>query len=102
MVMGLGAGPWAFFGLISGFWKLVLVAAVSLALYGRLGLPRHPMFRLLQPWSSVARPAKAGPASKPPWYQDRWFVFLLVLASTAVVAWIVTRSTVIQQASPTR
>ena len=53
--MGQGGAPWAFLGLISGFWKIVLVTVVTLALYGRMGLPRHPVFRLLQPWSSTPR-----------------------------------------------
>jgi hypothetical protein len=83
--------------MLSGVWKLAIVAVVALIAYGRLGLPRHPLFRLLLPWTST--PSRAtGPPSKasnrPAWMSDRWFVFLMVLAATALAAWIVTRMTV--------
>jgi hypothetical protein len=89
--------PWAFVGLFSGPWKLIIVAVVALVAYGRLGLPRHPLFRLLLPWTSNSEPVAAAPAktsSRPSWMSDRWFVFLMVLAATALAAWIVTRMTV--------
>lgn len=96
--MADGGGLWAFGGLFTGIWKLVLVAVVALVLYGRLGmrLPGHPLLRLLQPWSARPRSmARAQPAPRIPWYADRWFVFFMVLAATAVAAWIVTRMTLI-------
>lgn len=103
--MSVGSNLWAFVGLFSGIWRLLLVALVALVLYGRLGmrLPGHPLLRLLQPWS--ARPAVAArtrPVARLPWYADRWFIFFLVLAATAVAAWIVTRMTLLESAPLTR
>jgi hypothetical protein len=91
---------WAFIGLLSGLWKLAIVAVLALIFYGRLGLPQHPLLRLLLPWSPPARREAATPATpakpsrRPTWLNDRWFVFLMVLAATALAAWIVTRMTV--------
>lgn len=95
--MGSGLpAPWAFVGLFTGFWKLVIVAALGLALYGRLGLPRHPLFRLLQPWSSVPPERRGKPKAEPVvWYRDRVFIFLVVVSAAAVAAWIVTKMTMI-------
>jgi hypothetical protein len=84
-------------GLFTGFWKLVVVAVVALILYGRAGLPRPALLRLLRPWPNTPRArANKTPAS---WLSDRWFVFLLVVASTAVAAWIVTRMALIETSS---
>jgi hypothetical protein len=84
-------------GLFSGIWKLAIVAVVAFVAYGRLGLPRHPIFRLLMPWTPAPR-NQAAPAEKPSrrpaWMSDRWFIFLMVMAATALAAWIVTRMTV--------
>jgi hypothetical protein len=74
------------------FWKMVIVAAVGFLVFRRIPLPRHPIFRLLQPWPAKNRRTSAGPAAPPtPWMQDRVFVFLLVTTATGVAAWIVTR-----------
>jgi hypothetical protein len=88
---------WAFVGLFSGIWKLAIVAVIAIICYGRLGLPRHPIFRLLLPWTSMPGRTSAPPAEsnkRISWLGDRWFVFLMVIAATAVAAWIVTRMTV--------
>jgi hypothetical protein len=75
------------------FWKLVIVGAVGFLVFRRLPLPRHPIFRLLRPWSpTFARPAQAASAAPArPWFHDRWFVFLLITSSSALVAWLLTR-----------
>jgi len=84
-------------GLFTGFWKLVLVAVVALVLYGRSGLPVPALLRtLFRPTSPTARQRK--PSTPSSWLSDRWFVFLLVVAATAVAAWIVTRMTMITPA----
>ncbi|HEV3167889.1 MAG TPA: hypothetical protein VGZ22_28065 [Isosphaeraceae bacterium] len=75
------------------FWKLVIVGAIGFLVFRRLPLPRHPIFRLLRPWSSnFVRPAPA-PTAAParPWFHDRWFVFLVITSSSALVAWLLTR-----------
>jgi hypothetical protein len=89
---------WAFVGLLSGIWKLAIVAVIALVVYGRLGLPRNPWLRLLLPWTSApARRVAAAPAKPsrlPSWMSDRYFVFFMVLAATALATWIVIRMTV--------
>ncbi|HEV3164280.1 MAG TPA: hypothetical protein VGZ22_09640 [Isosphaeraceae bacterium] len=100
-----GAYPWAVFGLLTGFWKLVVIGVVTLVLYGRSGLPQPPWFRLLKPWvTPVVRSRAAGPSQQArsgleppvrvPWWHDRWFVVFLVLAATAIATWIVARMTI--------
>lgn len=91
---------WGFFGLLAGFWKLVLVAVVAFVLYGRSGLPQPRWLRLLRPWVTPVmrnRPAAASqglePPARIPWWHDRWFVVFLALACTAVATWIVARMT---------
>jgi hypothetical protein len=93
----MGSGlplTWAFVGLFTGFGKLVILAVLALLFYGRLGLPRHPLWRLLSPWSSVPADKRTKGATEA-WYRDRVFVFLVVISATAVAAWIVTKMTLL-------
>jgi hypothetical protein len=81
---------WAFLGLFTGFWKLVLVASVALLFYGRSGLQRHPIVRALLPELQATRTRASAPAR--PWLGTRAYILLVVTAATAVAAWIVTRA----------
>lgn len=83
----LGA-PWAFLGLITGFWKLVLVAAVALIFYGRSGVQHHPVVRALLPRPLPVRK----PSAERSRLGTRAYILLVVTAATAVAAWIVTRA----------
>ena len=100
---------WAFLGL-PGLREVVLVALVTLLLYGRSGMQIARRGRGLYPWLSPVRRtsaaranARANPvptsssATTPgvSWRGDRVFWFLAILAATAVAAWIVTRTLIV-------
>ncbi|MDB5350273.1 MAG: hypothetical protein JWN86_1520 [Planctomycetota bacterium] len=83
--------PWGFLGLFAGPWKFLIVAALALAFYGRRISPYAAR------WLSTTsrRPGPSRPQSRFS-LGDRVYVFLLVLAVTALVTWIVTRMTIVQ------
>jgi len=83
------APPWGFIGLFAGGWKVAMLAAVALAFYGRRFGPRAS--RWLSPTNQ--RTAVKSPPSRFG-FADRVYVFLLVLAATALATWIVTRMTI--------
>ena len=75
--------------MIGGFWKLVLVAVVALIFYGRSGVHRHPVVRVLLP---RRRTAAGPPAPGRSRLGTRAYILLVVTAATAVAAWIATRA----------
>jgi hypothetical protein len=96
-------GLWPFLGL-PGWRELVLVALVTLALYGRSGLFRSRHLRLLRPWidrpaanSSRAHSATTAPGTsgQPRRGDGRVYWALVITASVAVAAWIVTRALIL-------
>ena len=83
------APVWGFLGLFAGGWKLALVAAGVVALFG--GRLRPFASRWLSPvarGSAAPRP-DVGPAR--PWFHDRLYILLLVVAASAVATWIIAR-----------
>ena len=97
------SAPWAFVGLFAGIWKLVLVIVAVVLLFQRTGLPAHPVLRLLRPWSSATSTPRVAAQASRSRFHDRAFVFLVVVAATAVAALIVTRAAVMNPAGgPTR
>lgn len=104
--MNTRAWVWAFWG-IPGVREIVLVALVTLVLYGRSGmqiarrgggLPSWllPVVRRPPPAASRARPnVNPPPAADTSRRGDRVFWFLAILAATAVAAWIVTRTLIV-------
>jgi len=108
----IGPGPvWAFLGL-PGLREILVVAVVTLVLYGRSGLMMHRRFQVLRPWLSPARreqsktrptPASRGVCVGPhPGLGDRLFWALALTAAAAVAAWIATRVTILAPSSPPR
>jgi hypothetical protein len=94
--------PWAFLGLFTGVWKLLIVSGVAATVLWRSGLWQHPLLRLLLPWSSTGRPASTkpvAPASRSI-SNDRFFWFLTIVASVGVAAWVVTRLMITTSAHP--
>jgi hypothetical protein len=99
---------WAFWG-IPGVREIVLVALVTLVLYGRSGMQIARRGGGLPPWLSPfvrrTRPsatrananasANSTPVSGTSRREDRIFWFLAILAATAVAAWIVTRTMIV-------
>ncbi len=85
---------WAFLGLFTGGWKLAIVAATILAVFGRRLAPLAA--RWLSPNMRTASRAvvKDGPPAPRSTFNDRVFVVLLVLAATAVAAWIIAHFTI--------
>jgi hypothetical protein len=83
---------WAFLGL-PGLRELILVALVTLVLYGRSGLVRARQVRTLRRWATLPRrpSPSSGAAPKDSKLADRCFWVLAITAATAVAAWIVTR-----------
>lgn len=79
---------WGFLGLFAGGWKLAMLAAVVMAFYGRRISP------FASRWLSPTN-RRAGANQPPPrfGFGDRVYIFLLVLAATALATWIVTRMT---------
>jgi hypothetical protein len=96
-MIGLGM-VWAMLGPRS----IVVIAMFVLALYGRSGVLQSRQARALLPWLAPSRrtpgPAagsavpKPGPAARIGLRGDRTFWFLTILAASALVAWIVTRT----------
>lgn len=81
--------------------QLILVALVTLILYGRSGVLRSPQARAILPWLSVTR-RRNGPMTPPPKtapepsrMEGRLYWFLVITAATAVAAWIVTRTLIL-------
>ena len=105
-MIGPGA-VWAFLG-IPGMREILVVAVVTLLLYGRSGLLMHRRFQALRPWLG---PARREPPSPTPGRRgvgvgaglgDRVFWALALTAAAAVVAWIATRMTILAPSSPLR
>jgi hypothetical protein len=103
--MNTRAWLWAFFG-IPGLREIVLVAVVSLLLYGRSGLQVARRGRGWQRWLSPVRQTSAAAArdragANPPpsragsRWGDRVFWSLTLIAATAVAAWVVTRALIV-------
>lgn len=87
---------WGFIGLFAGAWKLAIVAAVVVTLYGRA----------LRPHAAATRVASAlgiGPARvaspRRSRFNDRVFLFLMVVAASAVASLILGRSRIMQAMS---
>jgi hypothetical protein len=94
---------WAFLG-VPGLREILVVAVVTLVLYGRSGLLMHRRFQALRPWlgppgrepprtTSVRRGAGLG---------DRVFWVLAITAAAAVASWVAIRMTILAPASPIR
>jgi hypothetical protein len=106
----IGPGTvWALLGL-PGLREILVVAVVTLLLYGRSGLMMHRRFQVLRPWLSPARrgpsrpkptPARRGVGTKPG-PGDRIFWALAITAAAAVAAWITTRMIILAPSSPPR
>lgn len=80
--------------------QIFLVLVVALVLYGRSGVLRSRSLRWLQPWTDDPRQKATGPetSGKPAmgWTSaDRAYWFLVIVAATAVAAWIVTRTLIL-------
>jgi hypothetical protein len=104
----IGPGSvWAFLGL-PGLREILVVAVVTLLLYGRSGLMMHRRFQVLRPWLSPARrgPSRPTPARRGvgawPGLGDRVFWALALTAAAAVAAWIATRTIILAPSSPPR
>ncbi|WP_337174561.1 hypothetical protein [Paludisphaera sp.] len=92
-----------------GFRELMLIAMVVVALYGRSGVLKSDRARTVMPWISPVRrhPRRAQPA-KPArrvfgasmTRGGRLFWGLTLIASAAVVAWIVTRTMIASGSTP--
>ena len=79
-------------GLIPGLRELTLIALVLVTLYGRTGMLRailRPGMRPPTGRGPLAR-ARAG-GGRAPWLSNRLFLFLTILAATAVAALVITR-----------
>ena len=80
-------------------WFVILLLAA--ATLGRTGVFRSRWFALLKPWRS--RPAANRPPAPPsPVHplRDPWFVFLAVVAATAVATWIILKVTASGRSHP--
>jgi len=104
----IGPGTvWAFLGL-PGLREILVVAVVTLLLYGRSGLMMHRQFQVLRPWLSPARrePSRPRPTTTRrgvgarPGPGDRVFWALVFTAAAAVAAWIATRMIILAPSSP--
>jgi len=86
---------WGFFG-PPGIRELLVVAVVTLVLYGRsgvqTGLKRTRYGRVLAPFfrPTPQRPVPAQSKKRSRW-GDRWFLLLTITAAAAAAAWVVTR-----------
>ena len=105
-MIGPGA-VWAFLG-IPGLREILVVAVVTLLLYGRSGLRMHRQFQALRPWLGPARrepprptPARRGVGAKAG-LGDRLFWALALTAAAAVAAWVATRMIILAPSSPPR
>lgn len=97
--MGTFPPLWGIFGLFAGGWKLAIVALALFSLFGR-GLRPYVMNRLASKLGiAPLMPQSVSPTPPPvrrPWISDRLFVFLLVLAATAVASLILGRTWIMQ------
>lgn len=91
--MSIAPPPWGFLGLFTGAWKLAIVAAVVVTLYGRAFRPAAAR--------SVASVlgVRATPSPRGTRFNDRAFLFVLVLAATAVASLILGRAWIMQAMS---
>ena len=109
-MIGPGA-VWAFLG-IPGLREILVVAVVTLLLYGRSGLLMHRRFQAIRPWLSPARREPPRPRPTPSRQVsgvnvnlnpgDRVFWALALTAAAAVAAWIATRMIILAPSSPSR
>lgn len=95
-----------------GLREMVLIALVTLVLYGRTGVTKlqSERARTILPWFSPVRrrprPGQRGrehAAAKPRSFLfrgNRLFWFWTILAATAVAAWIITRTLITSGAAP--
>jgi hypothetical protein len=77
--------------------SMVVIAVVTLVLYGRSGVLRTRGARTAWSWLSPVRrtPGPAAPTSGRTIRGDRTFWFLTILAAAALTAWIVTRTLIV-------
>jgi hypothetical protein len=99
-IMNTAAVCWAFFGLFTGIWKLVVVAVLALVLFGGSGglrtfLIRRLVPRSIQPLLPVPAVTQR-PRERP--QSNRWFVFWTVVAAAAVASLVATRILVMNAA----
>jgi len=105
-MIGPGA-VWAFLGL-PGLREILVVAVVTLLLYGRSGLLMHRRFQALRPWLGPARRQSPRP---PPSRRgvrvgvgvglgDRVFWALALTVAATLAAWVATRMIILAPSSP--
>ena len=93
-----------------GIRELVMIAVVTLILYGRSGVLKSERAQTILPWVSPVRrsPRPGAPAARAPRSRiagafltrgNKLFWALTILAATAVGAWIVTRTLITTGAS---
>ncbi len=105
-MIGPGA-VWAFLG-IPGLREILVVAVVTLLLYGRSGLLMHRRFQALRPWLGPARrePPRPTPArrivGRNVGLGDRVFWALALTAAATLAAWVATRMIILAPSSPPR
>ena len=68
-------------------WFILLI--LGGAVLGRNGFFRSRWFNLVKPWRNQSTDPKRPPSPPLSPFRDRWFLFWLVIAATAVTAWIV-------------
>jgi len=95
-----------------GFREMVLIALVTLVLYGRAGVTklRSERAQTILPWLSPVRrhPKRQAPGKAPGsriagaflFRGNRLFWFWTILAATAVAVWIITRTLISSGVSP--
>ena len=85
---------WAFLGLFAGGWKLAIVAATILAVFGRRLAPLAARWLSPNLRTASREVVKPGTLATRSTFNDRVFLVLLVLAATAVAAWIIAHFTI--------
>ncbi len=102
----IGPGPvWAFLG-IPGLREILVVAVVTLLLYGRSGLLMHRQFQAIRPWLAPARrePPRPTPARRIAGVNvgpgDRVFWALALTVAATLAAWVATRMIILGPSSP--
>lgn len=93
---------WGFIGLFAGAWKLAIVGGVLVALFGRTLRPYA--FRRISSFLGIEMPAAAKPPPPSPRrsrFNDRVFLFLMVIAVTVVASLILGRVWIMQTMSGT-